>query len=526
MKTLLSNIKLVLYAALPVAFILTVLSAICSCRGNVSYPARLVQADSLLYAHPDSSLRILEGYADSARTALEPTRMYYDLLLTTAKDKRYIKHTNDSIMLSVVAYYEHHGPQDKLARAYYIMGRVYDDMQNYTAAVEYYQKAIDALLEQKNYRLLAVTYSQLGELYLEQRLEQESTYCYRRSYYYAVKGKDSLNLSYAMQNLGRTFTILDNVDSALFYYEKAFKLQSKPEMKKNLVYDLASIYLQIQDFNNAHRILLSNKEAYILWADYYDGLNKIDSAKKYYEKSLSDKNLFTKEYAYRKLSKYAENEHDKDSELKYLKLSDIYKDSVFDETRTAEVKRIENFYNTEKLKEERNKLASEKDIQTHINIILLVTLFFFITLAYVFYVKLKIKYIFKKDQNKRVEYLKDEKSHASKQKIEEHPFCFSIITNASKKEFALKECDWVNLQNDIDLLYSDFTKRLRIYYPRIKDFEIIVCCLVKLGLRNAEISNILNYSSNGISSLRKRLYEKIQGKSGTAKDLDDFIRKF
>lgn len=197
--------------------LLLLVLAIASCHRDVRYPALLVQADSLLYAYPDSALSVLQSYRDSVETMPKFVRMYYDLLLTQAEDKNYITHTSDSVARNFVSFYEENGPADKLARAYYITGRVYDDMQNAPTALEYYQKAVDEALKVRDYRLVGLTYSQIGTLYIDHELEIESISAYKKAYEYALVSGDTISIPFRLVNIARAFTISNNVDSTLYY---------------------------------------------------------------------------------------------------------------------------------------------------------------------------------------------------------------------------------------------------------------------------------------------------------------------
>lgn len=184
--------------------------------------------------HPDSVLDMLRGYADSIKLASEQDRKYYDLLLTTAEDKCYITHTSDSVMLQVVEYFEDNGPQGKLADAYRIMGRVYDDMENAPVALEYYQKAIEIYLEERNYKGLCLAYDHIGVIYQDQGLSNDCVKSYISSYENAIKSNNKSLILYEVRNLGRAYTMANDADSALFYYNKAFDMGDN-KFKKEFV---------------------------------------------------------------------------------------------------------------------------------------------------------------------------------------------------------------------------------------------------------------------------------------------------
>ena len=86
----------------------------------------------------------------------------------------------------------------------------------------------------------------------------------------------------------------------------------------------------------------------------------------------------------------------------------------------------------------------------------------------------------------------------------------------------MTEKDWKDLENTIDNLYVGFIPRLR-YLREMSDFEFRVCLLIKIEIKISDIARLTTHSIESISSVRRRLYEKIHKKKGTPKDWDDFI---
>ena len=106
---------------------IVLLATVFSCRPK-PMPALLLAADSLASANPDSALTLLARVEDSLRQAPDPVRMYYNLLTVKTQDKAYILHTSDSLIRTVVDYYEHKNNHTYLPEAYYYAGRVYRDL--------------------------------------------------------------------------------------------------------------------------------------------------------------------------------------------------------------------------------------------------------------------------------------------------------------------------------------------------------------------------------------------------------------
>ena len=134
------------------------------------YPQVLQLADSLANTCPDSAIVLLEQFKDSTHQESKEAQMYYQLLTIKARDKAYITHTSDSLILEVLHYYEKRKDKKHLPEAYYYAGRIYRDLGDAPQALEYFFKAIDASNACMNYRLTSRIYSQIGTLYLYQEV--------------------------------------------------------------------------------------------------------------------------------------------------------------------------------------------------------------------------------------------------------------------------------------------------------------------------------------------------------------------
>ena len=105
-------------------------------------------------------------------------RMYHRLLTIKAADKAYVRHTSDSLIKKVVAYYEDDGDKSLLPEAYYYAGRVYRDLGDAPQALDYFEQAADALPLQGQEVLAGKIYSQTGSLFFYQQMYDSR--CMRR----------------------------------------------------------------------------------------------------------------------------------------------------------------------------------------------------------------------------------------------------------------------------------------------------------------------------------------------------------
>ena len=86
----------------------------------------------------------------------------------------------------------------------------------------------------------------------------------------------------------------------------------------------------------------------------------------------------------------------------------------------------------------------------------------------------------------------------------------------------MKDADWQQVEHSLMTVYPGFTTQLQSLYP-MSDVEYRTCLLVKLRIPTKDIAAVLAREANTISSLRKRLYKKVFGREGGAKEWDDFI---
>ena len=106
------------------------------------------------------------------------------------------------------------------------------------------------------------------------------------------------------------------------------------------------------------------------------------------------------------------------------------------------------------------------------------------------------------------------------------PTCQLVKKHARDPNFKLNDEQWEELRLEIDVAFNDFTNRLLDIYPKLNDVELHVCYLLKLKVLPTDIAHIIVRQKNTVSTIRERLYKKIHGEEGTAKQFDKFIEQF
>ena len=250
---------------------------------------RLQKIAERVSEHPQEALDSLEKIEPGSLN--EADRHFYDFLTIKAKDKAYIYHTSDSLILDVIDYYSRQPKNPLYAEALYYGGRVYSDIGDYPTALNFYHKAIDNIGEDsKNEELAYRLYSQTGNLLNNLRLYDEAIQYVERALDIEKKWNDSIKVfndlillggiyhrnedypvakkkfqealawsktllpeysAKARMNLAITYYREDNIDSALFYIENVKNLV-KPEFKNTALAFGGKIYLEADILDSAY----------------------------------------------------------------------------------------------------------------------------------------------------------------------------------------------------------------------------------------------------------------------------------
>jgi len=173
-----------------------------SCHRHYQYPPVLQEADSLCVVSPDSAVSLLRAIAGDMQQEPVYVQKRYHLLTIKANDKAYITHTSDSLILSLVDYYEHGGDKACLGEAYYYAGSTYRDLGDAPRALDYYQKALDAMPGDENLKVKSKVYAQMGELFGYQKLYRNALSSYQQSYQCDISLNDTIGMIYNLRDMG------------------------------------------------------------------------------------------------------------------------------------------------------------------------------------------------------------------------------------------------------------------------------------------------------------------------------------
>ena len=293
---------------------LCILLMVVACQHHYQYPPAMQEADSLCVAKPDSAISLLKAIAGEMQQAPAYVQKRYHLLTIKANDKAYITHTSDSLILSLVDYYEHGGDPAFLGEAYYYAGSTYRDLGDAPRALEYYQKALDAMPGNENLKVKSKVYAQMGDLFRKQKLYRQAIESFQQSYKCDIIRKDTLGMIYNLRDIGFAYRGLDKPDSTLVLLNEAHKLSlmiNNQQMDNRITSQMASLYIQLDSLEKAKAYIRPSLEhpmknnlssIYSIAADIYYRLNQFDSTAYYCNELLRLGNLYAKSDAYERLA--------------------------------------------------------------------------------------------------------------------------------------------------------------------------------------------------------------------------------
>ena len=240
---------------------LLALFALCGCQA-LSVDDLLSQAERQIVSAPDSALVTVKSIKRYA--LINPKhRARYGVLYSAALDKNYIDVAADSLIRFSATYYDTHGPESERMRAYYYLGRVYENAKDYQQALLYYLDAAQHPDRVEDNYLKGLLYSSLGEMY-ERYYNYEKAYKYaEQSYNYYKEAKLPKHQVYQLYKAGIYCANLKENDKGIKYLNQAIDLADEIGYKRiapKVYYQLIRVYNENYEFDKSYQIIKLHKE--------------------------------------------------------------------------------------------------------------------------------------------------------------------------------------------------------------------------------------------------------------------------
>lgn len=499
-----------------------------------------------MLSKPDSALNLLKNFSIQEMPNKSAKAMYA-LLLTQALDKNYIHHQNDSMITIAIDYYKNNENNNLKAKAYFYLGRVYQDNEEYIKATEAYLTALNAPPTDK--KLLLQIYNNLALCYESQEFYIQAMKTYKESYSTAELLKDKYGILHAMRGLGNIYAIQDDEDNALTYYQTSLTIAQSINdsiWQTAILCDIAKIYdnlgMHIEAKKNIEHALkcapynASFSSIYFWKGTILRNLEETDSAICYLSKAKINADIYAKASIYQTLYEIDKKRKRFEQAILYNDTALLYYDSIQSMVHHTEINSLIKKHSTE-MYEQRIKSQYQKDKAVLIICILLTISFAIFILMYISN-RNKKRYIYlqqllMKNQTEKSVLKEEIKTISHTNKINEQKYidivnkrfelwhqslqiCVRLFkTTTSYKKIQLIETSKIKRekgisQEDISLIYQEinevFTEAMQELldqYPNLTQEDLYYCMLNYLQLSNDTIKKCMRVESQYALNQRK-----------------------
>jgi len=409
--------------------------------------AVLDSADSLMNARPDSALTLLNALLPDTDQMRKGDLMRFHLLRTNAENKcdTVLTARHAALMRRVCDYYDHKaspfwGDERGASRmlAHYLLGRCYDDMGEAPAALQEFHNAADAADTTRidcDFHTLSRIHVQMAYLFYLQDLFEYQQHELKEVIKYSRKCKDFRSELWAFESIAGAHDMMGQKMEALEILQKvhceylqkgdtvsaarSLGLLNSIKVDLGLIDGLSQSFREYEQnsgyFDEEGNIALGKGLFYIHKGKYYICLGKRDSAFQSFRKCMNAVHPLETRYAgARELaSLYKQCGGPSDSIARYAFLSSILNDSLREETKTVALSRQEKLYNFNRIRQEADHLALQKErVERNHQLWLFISIVILLLLAYICLIwRRKIKRIEKEKREQEMEYEKLSKTY-------------------------------------------------------------------------------------------------------------------
>ena len=491
-------------------------------------------------AAPEALLRLEQMERPVEELHDEHLTNRYKLLGSRLRDKAYITHTSSDEAMGVVEYFEKNGSQEEKLEAYYYLASVRRDLKDYPQAMDYFRRVAcsDAMeANREALRLIQNACSQLSLIYKLVMLPEEALEMAKRG------------LSIANQMGGHNPVLLMDVASSIMearnpllakdYMDEAFDMLSAKNgwaRHPDITAELMMYYAMIDDADKMEicRKVLGLMDAkqlphnYLNALFYYYQRHNLTDSMLYVQKRIaaSSNSWAGKTNSSRWLTQYFMGKHDMGNAVLYQNLWYAAMDSALEKRRVEQTalssgqhrySEIRELYHTAKLQAEEEKMRTWRLGSVFMAVLFVVSL--------VFYQRLRLhsRQLAKKnmelnaalERERMAQNVIEEKDETIKQKdnrqtkmlhriiqlihhtnqmsasADMKQLCADFEALSYGKQYPTPE-DWNRLMAVVDNENPDFATMLHKKLKRIDDSILKTAYLLKIGMDNMHISNLMN----------------------------------
>lgn len=571
-----------------------VLAAVAACGDRKTY-AVIDSIDSISAKNPQKAICMVDSMmrVDSAEMSTREL-MKLRLVRGRARNSAGIPLGSELEARNMAEYFEKHGTDNERMSAYYVLGSVYRDGEDYPQALEGYYKALsyeNSDPDSAECILLSKIHGQMGFVLYQQLALEEAHREFLKARNFAYRAKDTITALVAFEQIANIY-VFENKRQEEYRLRKYL---SNYYMRRGMMRDASKALCPAaetmlltgrideagraldmyekysNDFDKYGNIFDGGEYYYAVRGWYYVKIGDQNKASFFLEKGLhstASDDFSTREALYIGMAELFKLRNVPDSVAKYSELARLANDSMYSQMSMSRMQQLHAAYMA-KAKEKEYFEAKGREYKYKIALVCILSVLMLCVCVSLFVhyrtkVNEKIERqklqaciegmkktgvvhknmilglqkekeeleILNRSQSSEIASLLVEKKrhvdeemeihreenkrmNASKEEIIRH---FKELANI-RRRMAEKE-DWERL----DTFVADCLNPLYSLKPLISKLEYEITILVCLGFGPSEIAVVTGNSPSNISNVRKRLYKKMRGEEGTAKDYDEYVK--
>ena len=531
--------------------ILLLIVATTSCQHRTPTTTVFAEAESLMYTHPDSALKLLQSIPKPERLT-DKAQADYALLMTQAKSRNRIWATSDSLIRIAVNYYQNSDEMGQKAKSLLYLGDVLMDMERYADATLPLKQAEEILEKVEDPRIETLIYNSLG--YLNRK---SGNYELSFAYYKKALKINRMNeyTEWVVSNLINIMNLpipefADSAENYICQLEQEVS-SALPDLQEK-AYNNIGVYYMNQNQPKKAKVFFNqsiqaakgiNYESYLSLAEIYESEKDIKRADSLYLLALQSPVWATKALVYENIYKRKLKLGQSEEAAHYMNQYIQAVDSFYTNREASQIQEIQQKYDQE-------IILRQKD---RIEIWLYRIIFSFILIITI---TLTIAWNLDKKRQKQMLALQEHISNITasaeadkaeitklnemlvQNKLIKQALQLSTLEDIQALEFYLRllqsplsfnqKTDLPHLQHWLNLAYNNFAIRWGNTYPNLTTTELTLCYLQRMGYTQKRMSTIMRVKEETIKRNIYRTCEhlSIQNNKEKGKDSREKIEKF
>ena len=449
----------------------------------------------------------------------------------------------DSLLRDAADYYDRHGTSNEQMRAHYLLGRSYYDCEKLTDALEAFQAAAvaaDTTSADCNYHTLSLVHTQMADIFHRHYQPRTAIAELIEARRCAYKDRDTIMAIECYFDLSNEYERLGQSDSAFIIAAEAARLFAVMGQNDRAAAAKSATVLMLLDqhrtdearvaietyltssyIDSLGNVAPGREIFYYKHGLYYLQVGKTDSAEYLFRKELRDGHDINNQIAARKgLQLLYEKIGNADSVAKYAAEGYNMSDSVYIISESQNIQSLQALfdYSYQKLITEQ-KNSELKNTRFYLIIAIMSLLLIIVIVVYLVQRRAKQYSIAETNYQATIKELSLE------ERLVNSPISVHLqrLSYANPPRIAGAE--------DIKALKALINSNIPSFFdtanPRqlpLNEQELVVCILTRLAFPSVNIDRLTGVSEGYTSRLKSRIYKKLTGIDGNAKEFEHWIK--